>query len=158
MISFYWGCFSWFFWMVVDYGCSKFLRWDLVKPWMLYYVNGIYAWNIVILYGVCHNPIILGCSSLVSTTWLYHRPVHKSSWWMVISQGTRGSRLPLQLVLGWKTKYVVRNRILDSQNNTWDIMECTSIVYLWPHLRGGLSYWDLAWQFRRLGGTWSRWF
>ena len=95
-----WGSFSWLFFMVVDYGCSYLWWWEIGKPWMLWYLNELYSWNTMILYGFCVNPRKLWCSSFVSTTWLYPRPAHKSWWWMAISRYPRGSRLPLHLVVG----------------------------------------------------------
>ena len=33
---------------------------------------------------------------------------------------------------------------LDSQNDTWYVLECTSILDLWPHLQGGLPNIDIV--------------
>ena len=96
------------------------------------YVNEICTWSTVILYGVCSNPRKPWHSSSLSTTWLCPRPTHKSCWWMAIPWGPMGSGLPFHLVVGWTRKYVVRNIVLDSQVDTWVILQCTSIVYLWP--------------------------
>ena len=117
------GCFfSWFFYMVIDYVCSYLWCWELGKPWMIYYVNELCDWRIVILYGVCNKIRKIWCISSISTTWIFPWPTHNSWWWMMISRWPRGSGLPLHLVVGWKRKYVVRNRVLDSQVDTWVIL------------------------------------
>ena len=147
--------------MVLLDGCWLWLFIPLmVRSWetMNYlYVNEICSWSTVIFYGICGNPRKHWCSYSISTTWIFPRPANKSLWWMEMSWWPRGYRLPLHLVVGWKRKYVVRNRVSYSQADTWVILQCTSIVDLWPQLGGGLLKWDLAWKCQRMGGTWFRW-
>ena len=147
--------------MVLLDGCWLWMFIPLiVRAWKsmnALYVNELCTWSTVILYCVCGNPRKIWYISFVFITWLCLRPSHKYWWWMEISWWPRVSGLPFHLVVGWKRKYVVRNRVLNSQDDTWVILQCTSIGDLWPQLGGGLSKWDLAWQCQRLGGTWSRW-
>ena len=64
-----------------------------------------------------------------------------------------GSRLPFHLVVGWKRKYVVRNRVLDSQEDTLVNLYFGSIPLArgWPvKVRSGLEMPKAGWNAVRM--------